>query len=43
VRGQVYDGLKQNELDMLKKDIKELLAEKSSTANFANGVFTNNP
>ncbi len=43
VRGQVYDGLKQNELDLLKKDIKELLAEKSGTANFANGVFNNNP
>ena len=30
VRGQVYDGLKQDELDRLKKDIKTLLAEKNS-------------
>ena len=30
VRGQVYDGLKQAELDRLKKDIKTLLAEKFS-------------
>jgi len=28
VRGQVYDGLKQPELDRLKKDIKTLLEEK---------------
>ena len=27
VRGQVYDGLKQDELDKLKRDIKELLQE----------------
>ena len=43
VRGQVYDGLKQQELDRLKKDIKELLAEKAGTGNFAGGIFTNNP
>jgi len=29
VRGQVYDGLKQDELDRLKKDITTLLAEKA--------------
>lgn len=29
VRGQVYDGLKQAELDRLKKDIQSLLKEKS--------------
>ena len=29
VRGQVYDGLKQAELDRLKKDIKELLKEEA--------------
>ena len=43
VRGQVYDGLKKDELDRLKKDIKTLLAEKSATGNFVNGVFNSNP
>jgi protein SCO1/2 len=43
VRGQVYDGLKQVELDRLKKDIKALLAERSGTGNFVNGIFNNNP
>lgn len=43
VRGQVYDGLKQAELDRLKKDIKTLLAEKSANDNFANGLYNNNP
>lgn len=43
VRGQVYDGLKQDELDRLKKDIKTLLADKAHTGNFVNGVFNNNP
>lgn len=43
VRGQVYDGLKQDELDRLKKDIKSLLTEKAGTSNFVSGVFTNNP
>jgi protein SCO1/2 len=33
VRGQVYDGLKQPELDRLKKDIKSLLKEKPAHAN----------
>jgi protein SCO1/2 len=43
VRGQVYDGLKQQELDRLKKDIRELLGEKAGNGNFAGGIFTNNP
>lgn len=43
VRGQVYDGLKQAELDRLKKDIRSLLAEKAGTGNFVNGIFNNNP
>jgi protein SCO1 len=43
VRGQVYDGLKQPELDRLKKDIKTLLAEKAGSSNFVNGLFGNNP
>ncbi len=43
VRGQIYDGLKQPELDRLKKDIKTLLAEKAGTGNFVNGIFSNSP
>jgi protein SCO1/2 len=43
VRGQVYDGLKQTELDRLKKDIKTLLAEKAGSSNFVNGLFGNTP
>jgi len=41
VRGQVYDGLKQEELDKLKDDIKTLLKEKANTNNFSNNVFGN--
>lgn len=43
VRGQVYDGLKADELERLKKDIKTLLATKAGTGNFVNGIFSNNP
>jgi protein SCO1/2 len=43
VRGQVYDGLKQAELEQLKQDIRKLLAEKAGTGNFVNGIFNNNP
>ena len=43
VRAQVYDGLKQTELDRLKKDIGTLLAEKAGSGNFVNGIFNNNP
>ncbi len=43
VRGAVYDGLKENELEKLKTDIKGLLKEKALKGNFANGVFNNNP
>ncbi len=39
VRGGVYDGLKKDELEKLKVDIKDLLKEKT-TSNF-NGVFNN--
>ena len=39
VRGQVYDGLKPDEIEKLKKDIKELLKEKSLGKNFVNGMF----
>ena len=43
VRGQVYDGLKQDELERLKKDIRSLLKEKAGSGNFVNGIFNNNP
>ena len=43
VRSQIYDGLKKDELEKLKKDILILLAEKSGTSNFVNGIFSNNP
>ena len=39
VRGQIYDGLKQDELDKMKDDIAKLLKEKSSNSNFANNIF----
>ena len=39
VRGQVYDGLKEDELEKLKKDIKDLLKEKAIGKNFSNGMF----
>ncbi len=42
VRGQVYDGLKKEELEKLKKDIGGLLKEKGK-GGFVNGIFTNNP
>ncbi len=41
VRGQIYDGLKQDDLDRLKEDIALLLKEKSSKSNFVNGIFNN--
>lgn len=43
VRAQIYDGLKKEEIEKLKKDIRSLLKEKSSTGNFVNGIFNNNP
>ena len=42
VRGQVYDALKQTDLQQLQIDLKKLLAE-SISGTFVNGVFTNNP
>ncbi len=42
VRGQVYDGLKTEELEKMKKDIRSLLSEKG-TGGFVNGIFSNNP
>lgn len=43
VRGQVYDGLKIDELEKLKLDIRKLLKEKAGTSNFVNSIFNNNP
>ena len=40
VRGQVYDGLKQVELDRLKKDIRTLLSEKSAHGNLVSKTHT---
>jgi protein SCO1/2 len=42
VRG-VYDGLKNDELDKLTKDIKDLLRERKDPTVFNNSTFTNNP
>ena len=42
VRG-VYDGLKNDELDKLSRDIKDLLKETKTPAVFNNSTFTNNP
>jgi protein SCO1/2 len=42
LRGQVYDGLKKEELDKMKNDIRSLLAEKGP-GRFVNGIFSNNP
>ncbi|MEI8074335.1 MAG: SCO family protein [Bacteroidota bacterium] len=43
VRGQVYDGLKADELEKLKVDIRKLLKEKAGKGNFVNSIFGNNP
>lgn len=43
VRGSVYDGLKTQEINQLKINIKLLLKEKMGPNGFANSIFTNNP
>jgi protein SCO1 len=40
---KIYDGLKKDELAELAHDIPVLLAEKSSSPKFVNGLFNNNP
>ena len=40
---KIYDGLKKDELDELRKDISNLLKEKAEAPRFANGLFNNNP
>ena len=39
----VYDGLKNDELEKLSKDIKDLLKERKTPTVFNNSTFTNNP
>jgi protein SCO1 len=39
---KIYDGLKQDELDELEKDILVLLKEKAAAPRMANSLFTNN-
>lgn len=41
VRGQIYDGLKAQDIQQLKTDIEALLKEPAA-ARFANGIFNNN-
>ena len=41
VRGQVYDGLKEEDLAKLKDDIKTLLKEKANNTAFSNNIFGN--
>jgi protein SCO1/2 len=36
VRGQVYDGLKNDDIQLLRKDIRKLLKEKQGTGNSPN-------
>jgi len=43
VRGQIYDGLKKEELEILHKDIATLLKEKQGKNGFVNGIFNNTP
>jgi protein SCO1/2 len=39
VRGQIYDGLKEEDLDQLKANIKSLLKEKANNTTFSNNLF----
>lgn len=43
VRGQVYDGLKPDEINKLIKDVEGLLQEPGTQGSFSNGMFGNNP
>jgi len=40
---KIYDGLKKDEINALKEDIKQLLKETATGNRFANSLFTNNP
>lgn len=39
VRGQIYDGLKEEDLEQLKANIKSLLKEKANNTTFSNNLF----
>ncbi|RFM30228.1 SCO family protein [Deminuibacter soli] len=43
VRGQIYDGLKENELKNLQETVKSLLKEKTGESGFANNMFGSTP
>lgn len=43
IRGQIYDGLKKEDIKELRNDIKDLLAERQTGSSFSNNMFTNNP
>jgi protein SCO1/2 len=43
VRGMVYDGLKNDEIEKLKKAIRELLKEPKRESHFVNSLYQNNP
>ena len=43
VRGQIFDGLKKEDLIKLKDEVAALLKEKTGNPRFANGIFNNNP
>jgi protein SCO1/2 len=43
VRGQVYDGLKEDELNKLKDNVRALLKEKPGKNGFSNNMFGNAP
>lgn len=42
IRGQIYDGLKEEDLSKLQSDIKALLKEKPDNTTFSNNMFGNN-
>ena len=41
MRGGVYDGLRQEDMDKLKSDVQILLKEKAGNGNFTNHLFGN--
>ena len=43
VRGQIFDGLKNEDLIKLKEEVAILLKEKAGNSHFANSIFNNNP
>lgn len=43
VRGMIYDGLKKEEIEKLKHDIRELLKEPKKETHFVNSLYQNNP